>query len=95
VKRTTATDWAYAADYTFMQHQFRRLLGITERENVRSVDISGNSIVLRILHKGEMVHYETTQQEFKKLLGITDPENVLIVYASVWSSKVQISMVTP
>lgn len=91
MKRTVATDWAYVPDCEFTQRDFKRRLGITERNRVRDVRIRGDSITIEVFRGGELVRYETGQQEFKDMLGITDRRAVLVVYASVWDRKVQIS----
>jgi hypothetical protein len=95
VRRTVTEDKGYVPDYTFSWRDFKKRLGITERDHVRTVTVRGMTITVimpRDTRKDERAEYEFSQQEFKDLLGITDPRSVSCVFASVWSNSVDLSM---
>jgi hypothetical protein len=93
MKRTVTGDRGYVPDFEFSVRDFKKRLGIAERGNVHDVDINGDRITVRMpRHRDERVEYELDQAEFKARLDIADPRPVLIVFASVWDSKVKLSL---
>jgi hypothetical protein len=95
MKRTVREDRGYVPDYTFNWRDFKKRLGITERDHVRTVQVQGMTVTVimpRDTRRNERAEYVFSQQEFKDLLGITDPRSVSGAFASVWSSSVDLSM---
>ena len=93
MRRIVTEDKGYVPDCEFSQRAFKARLGITERNWVRNVQVRGDHITIDLgRSKDQRVTYETDQREFKENLGITDGRPILLVRASVWDRKVQISL---
>jgi len=91
--RTVTHNAGYVPDYTFRVRKFKRRLGITDRGDIHGVTVHGDLVTVTLIRPHhQRVDYHLDQGEFKSKLGIPGPRPVSIVFASVWSGKVQMSL---